>query len=195
MRLFIALELPDTVRTELATMQGRLQQGQSHPVKWVATDSVHLTLQFLGEVEPAQVDAILAALKTVTHGDGDGTAPGSRLQLPTLSLAPVGAFPNMRRPQVLWMGLAGDIDLLKRLQQVVVGAMEPLGFVPEKRNFHPHLTLGRVRREATSAYQQALSEALQNLPPPRSLSWQSGPPILFQSTLRPSGAVYTRLST
>jgi RNA 2',3'-cyclic 3'-phosphodiesterase len=195
MRLFIALELPDPVKTEMAAMQRRLQEGQAHPVKWVATDSAHLTLQFLGEVDKTRVDAILAALKPITQGGGDGAPTSSRLQLPTLSLAPVGAFPSPRRPQVLWLGLAGDLDLLKRLQQTVVAAMEPLGFVPEKRNFQPHLTLGRVRREATTPYQQAISDALQALPPPRALSWQCGPPILFQSTLRPSGAVYTKLST
>jgi len=186
MRLFIALKLPTDVRDELATVQQRLRRTEAHPVKWVAPQSIHLTLQFLGEVPEAQLPAILQALEAVRT---------MAAQCPPLQLrlTDAGAFPNLRRPQTLWVGIAGELEGLTRLHQAVIAATEPLGFQPETRPFRAHLTLGRVRREATPAQRAALGTALGSLSPPRSIAWQSGYPLLFRSTLTPMGSIYTEL--
>lgn len=186
MRLFVALALPAAVTEELATTLQRLRRTQSHPVKWVDPAAIHLTLQFLGEVPEAQVAAILVALTAVR----DAAAHSPPLEL---RLASAGAFPNLRRPQTLWMGIAGDVAGLARQQQAVVAALEPLGFQPETRPFRAHLTIGRVRREATPAQQATLGAAIEALPPPQPIAWQSGPPRLFASSLTRGGAVYREL--
>ncbi len=186
MRLFIALKLPAEVLDELTAVQQRLRRTEAHPVKWVAPQSIHLTLQFLGEVPEAHLPAILQALEEVR----DAAAHQSPLRL---RLAAAGAFPNLRRPQTLWVGMAGELEGLTRLHQAVIAATEPLGFQPETRPFRAHLTLGRVRREATPAQRAALGSALGSLSPPRSITWQSGHPLLFKSTLTPTGSIYTEL--
>jgi len=184
MRLFIALELPDNVIAELETVQQRLRRYATRPVKWVSAASLHLTLHFLGEVEEDRVAPILDSLHAATVG----------LPLPRLQLASIGAFPSMKRPQTIWVGVGGDSAALRALHQAVVQAIQPLGFEPDRRPFHAHLTLGRVRREAEATELANLCAALEHPPTPRSLPWQSGPPALFQSTLTRSGAIYRKLS-
>ncbi len=186
MRLFIALKLPADVLHELAAVQQRLRRAESHPVRWVAPQSIHLTLQFLGEVPEAQLPAILQALAAVR------TTVAQRPPV-QLRLAEAGAFPNLRRPQTLWVGIAGNLEELTRLQQLVIAATESLGFQPGTRSFRAHLTLGRVRRAATLPQRTALGTALGTLPSLRPVAWQSGYPLLFQSTLTPTGSIYTEL--
>lgn len=178
MRLFIALELPADVRAELAAAQARLS---GHPLRWVAPAGIHLTLQFLGEVDDGLAPSVLAALAALE------VAPFS------LSLAGLGAFPTARQPRVVWVGLGGDTGALAALQAAVGAATAPLGFTPEARPFRAHLTLGRARPDAAPAALRALGEALARVAPPPPLSWTAGAPALFQSTLTPQGARYTRL--
>jgi 2'-5' RNA ligase len=178
MRLFIALGLPQEVREELARLQGRLR---GLPVRWADPAGVHLTLQFIGETPEASAPALLEALA------GLPAAPFP------LRLDGQGAFPNLRQPRVLWVGLGGDLTALGRLQAAVLAATAPLGFAPEARPFRPHLTLGRVRQDAGLEERRAVGRAVEGAAPPAPLSWQAGAPTLYQSTLTPAGAVYTPL--
>lgn len=186
LRLFVALELPAAVSAELAALQQRMRRtAPPPPVRWVKPANIHLTLQFLGDVDAARAPAILARLHALP------AAGDIHLQL---ALAPVGAFPNLRRPQTIWAGVGGDTAGLVRLQQSVAAALEPLGFPPETRPFHAHLTLGRVRRDAPAADIRALGASIAALPPPSAHTWPAGAPLLFQSTLTPQGPIYTNLS-
>lgn len=180
MRLFIALDLPATVRAELAGAQARLRAGR-YPVRWADPAGMHLTLQYLGEADAGVVASLLAALAAIER------APFQ------LDLGRLGAFPNLRQPRVVWAGVGGDTAALAGLQRAVVAATAPLGFGAEERAYTPHLTLGRVRGEAGRDELRALGEAVAAAPRPSPLAWQAGPPILFQSTLTPGGAVYTPL--
>jgi 2'-5' RNA ligase len=184
MRLFIALELPSEVKQVLAATQQRLRRSGQHPVKWVSVDKVHLTLHFLGNVEAEQVPALLAALEEIR---------AASMPAASLHLAEVGAFPNLRRPQTVWVGVGGAIQLLQQLQQDVGQAIEPLGFAPETRPFRPHLTLGRVRRDATPPQQRSLGAVLAETPKPEPVRWPLCEPVLFESTLTREGALYTRI--
>lgn len=186
MRLFVALNLPTEVRTELEIAQRRLQHAKPHPVKWVTPMAMHLTLQFLGEVKDEQVPDILAALRHVHTTAAHATAT-------QLHLSPAGAFPHIRRPQTIWMGVGGNVATVSHLHQAVATALEPLGFAAEERPFRAHVTLGRVRREATSTQRADLGQAIASLPPPSHVSWSCGLPVLFQSTLTPTGSIYQKL--
>ncbi len=187
MRLFIALELPAEVIAVLEGVQRRLQRSGDHPVKWVAPTGMHLTLQFLGEVEEQRVADMLTVLKNIRVAD---THQSSAAHLQTVG---AGAFPNLRRPQTLWVSVSGAVEPLARLQQRLTQALEPLGFEPETRPFRAHLTLGRVRRDATPAQKRALGAAIEALPAVQSVTWPMGHPVLFQSTLTREGARYTRI--
>jgi 2'-5' RNA ligase len=186
MRLFIALKLPPATIVALEALQQQLQQRGRQPVKWVAPEAMHLTLVFLGDVEAERSAAIVAALRQASQHD---TAAAQAL----LRLGPAGAFPNARRPQTLWVGVAGDTPRLARVQQAVTQALEPLGFAPEERPFRAHLTLGRVRRDATPQQRAALGAALEKLPVPVVEAWPMGAPILFESILTRDGALYKRI--
>ncbi len=183
MRLFIALPLPAEVTAALEAAQNQLKRNR-RPVKWVAPASIHLTLQFLGEQDEALVPELLAALA------GIQPAPAA---LPHLQLARLGAFPDLRRPQTIWLGVGGDLELLANLQRAVVRATGSLGIPAESRAFRPHLTLGRVRRDADRNAVDELGRFLTNAAAPPALNWRSGTPVLYRSVLSPQGAHYEAL--
>lgn len=194
MRMFIAFELPRKIRAEMERIQHQLRRNGAQPVRWVAPDSCHLTVQFLGEVEPATVPPMLESLGAIQWGtENDPDSSAGMVLLPRLRLAPVGAFPNVTRPQTIWMGVTDEQGCLNRVYQAITGATEPHGFVPERRSFHPHLTLGRVRNDATPTQVAALSDAITRVSAPEPLSWQCEPPVLFHSTLTPGGPIYRKI--
>jgi 2'-5' RNA ligase len=114
--------------------------------------ALHLTLKFLGSIVPAQATPIAAALDEATRG----TRPF------TLPVGDFGAFPTVERPRVIWVGCEG-VPPLELLQHRLELGMEPLGFPIEGRAFRPHLTLGRVRREARSSALRGLGQLLAGL--------------------------------
>jgi RNA 2',3'-cyclic 3'-phosphodiesterase len=182
-RLFIALELPDEVEQALESAQRQLQ-GERPPVKWVAPGAMHLTLRFLGDTDAGLVEPLGAAM----------SAALGNLPAPLLHLGAAGAFPGLSRPSVVWVGLGGDLEGLRRLHAALEEPLAALGFPPEERRFHPHLTLGRVRRDAGPQEQRRLGELVRSLPVPAASPWRAGRVTLFRSELRPSGSVYTALA-
>jgi 2'-5' RNA ligase len=182
-RLFVAAELPTDVKAELANTQARLRQANPQ-VTWVAPEAMHLTLRFLGQTEVALIPDLLAAIRTalVSHPPV------------TLRLSGLGAFPNERRPAVIWAGVDGSVAALGRAQASVEVALRAVGCAPEPKPFHPHLTLGRVRRQASQQQQRQLSNALRALPPPEPLAWTIERVILFRSELGSAGPLYTEIA-
>ncbi|MEN9935588.1 MAG: hypothetical protein RLZZ387_2167 [Chloroflexota bacterium] len=183
-RLFIAAELPPHVKEALVAAQSALRPGRP-PVKWVAPDAMHLTLRFLGDIDEARVGPLAAALAGALAGR----------PAPVLQLAPAGSFPPRGLPQVLWVGLVGQVAELSQVAGAVTAAIAPLGIPPEDRPFKPHLTIGRVRRDAPRAEVAALADRLRALPPPDASLWTTEHVTLFRSELRPGGPVYTPLAT
>lgn len=179
-RMFIAIEMPAPIKDALGAVQQQLRHGNP-PVKWVAPEAMHLTLQFLGATEPNLIEPIGAALRQVL---ADRAPCELRLGLP-------GAFPNTRRPSVLWVGVNGATVALEQLQRCIGTAMEPFGFVPETRPFRAHLTIGRVRRDASPAQQAQLGRMLADVAPPPALAWPVTAVTLFQSEPGREGPRYT----
>lgn len=176
-RTFIAVDLPETVRQFLETFGREL--GRDVPrgvVRWVPPGNVHLTLRFLGDMPVERMSEVSLALD-----DAAAQHTSFRLHLDKL-----GCFPNPRQPRVIWVGVADNEDRLRALQKEVETAMGPLGWEPERRRFHPHLTLGRVKDsrsvvEARLPWGQVLE--------PREIPVETI--HLIESRLEPSGAVYT----
>ena len=131
-RSFIAVELPQETQHELARLQERLEKACGYcPAKWVAPGSIHLTLNFLGDVSLSKLDDIKSAVSRSVAG----------MNAFELTLAGLGAFPNLERPHVIWVGLSGDVENLSKIQKRLEQKLAGLGFNLENRPFSPHLTL------------------------------------------------------
>jgi 2'-5' RNA ligase len=136
MRCFVAIDLPDDVRAALGGAQARLRAAAPRAdVRWVDPGKMHLTLKFLGEVAEERLGGVRDALDRVTGP----TCPFA------VACTGLGVFPGPSRPRVVWAGITGGLRELGLLAAQVERVVEPLGFLPERRPFRGHITLGRVR--------------------------------------------------
>jgi 2'-5' RNA ligase len=183
LRVFLGVELPSGLRQKLADLQNQLR-GTLPKVNWVRSESIHLTLKFLGIVASGMVDQIVPAIEPIRNN-----------QLPlTLELQGLGVFPHIRRPRILWIGCTGDTPALLNLVSGIERALEPLGFSPEEKPYSPHLTLARVKRDNSMVGRVMSHSGL--LDQPRNLgSFFIDRITLFRSDLSPLGAEYTALWT
>jgi 2'-5' RNA ligase len=135
MRLFIAINIPKKERDRIHRSTRPLRE-RSFPVRWVPSELFHLTLKFLGEVP----ESSLAVVEKVLEKVAGNTDPFP------MEIGGFGAFPTIRRPRVLWLGVEPS-PALRCLKQDLEWALSEKGFDRETRAFHPHFTLGRARGE------------------------------------------------
>jgi 2'-5' RNA ligase len=179
-RSFIAIELPPEIKFALKNIQHPLKSKYPAFAKWVNPDSIHLTLKFLGNVDIALIDAILQRTQEASRN----TPPF------ILNINELGAFPNLRRVQVIWVGIGGEVAKLQGLQQAIESNLVPLGFPSENRPFVPHLTLARVQESAGADERQALGEAITRINIEFNLVIKVKSINLMRSQLTRSGAIY-----
>jgi RNA 2',3'-cyclic 3'-phosphodiesterase len=180
LRTFIAIPLPKECQSMLDHMQQDLRK-YSADVRWVSISSIHLTLKFLGEVEPALIQNLSESLEKVSVSE----------QNFSIRLYGLGCFPNQRSPRVIWCGVDGDTEGLSRLQRKVEDICQEFGFAPENRPFHPHLTLGRVTGKRNL---QPLLDCIK-IGSEQQCSFDVDSYNVYKSTLKPQGAVYSVLKT
>jgi 2'-5' RNA ligase len=178
MRLFVAVNLTDEIREAVWDSAAPLRQKRL-PVRWVHTESLHLTLKFLGEVAPKSEPEVVSSLDIAVQG----------ISAFRLTISGFGAFPNPRRPRVIWVGFE-SVPPLELLQNRVEQEMQDIGFPLEGRAFHPHLTVGRVRRDARPSDMDGMEGVLGRLQIKSETVVESVD--LMQSELKRSGARYTR---
>ncbi len=183
-RAFVAIELSEELKASLARLQELIRLGSESYVKWVDPQGMHLTLKFLGNISVDKVSAISEAIAEVARS----VAPFR------LEITEFGAFPNTKAPRVAWVGFGGDLESLLRLQRGIDQALIPLGFPPEARAFSPHLTLGRVRDQATPQERRRLGERVASLEVQGQPSLYVDRVSLMRSQLTSKGAIYSRLS-
>ncbi len=184
-RVFVALELPEPLKQSLAELiDGFRQRLPPRSVRWVRPEGIHLTLKYYGAVEKERVPELAQALGAVAAQ----SAPVR------LGVEGLGVFPGPLRPQVIWLGLAGDIDRLQHLAEAVEAASHALGFEREGRAFRPHLTLGRVGRGLRPADLQAVAGFARDGHVPSLGEFEADTLSLMNSQLRPGGSVYTALA-
>jgi RNA 2',3'-cyclic 3'-phosphodiesterase len=184
LRTFIAIELDEMLRIAIGRVQGKLKRAApAGGVKWVASDSIHLTLKFLGDTPRSRISQVEAALQVACAA----YAPFE------FNVEGRGCFPNFHRPRVIWVAVRDKGQTLARLQKDVERHVAPLGWPTEERGFSPHLTLGRIAKGADRATEEEIGQIVE-----RSVVEQIGVQrvtavSLIQSDLRPAGPVYTRL--
>jgi len=183
-RSFIAIELPDELKLELSHLEAQLKSGKQPGIKWVDPYSIHLTLKFLGSIAVDRIKEITKAMDEAVQG-----IPPFHLEVKGL-----GVFPNLKRVQVAWVGMSGEVDKLNQLQKNIESNLARLGFAPESRAFTPHLTLARFRNQASPDERQRFGQLIADI------KFEAAHPIkvdtlsLMRSQLTREGAIYSRIS-
>jgi 2'-5' RNA ligase len=178
-RSFLAIELPKPILRKIEEVQGDLRLSHAD-VRWVNPEKIHLTLKFFGNIEESRIDAIFKSIEEQIRN----TQPFS------LKVRGVGAFPHLKNPRVIWMGLVNGKEVLASLQKQIEIQLEKIGFQPEDRPFHPHLTLGRMR---SSRGKEELVGRMEKHRDEEFGDFQIERVVLFKSDLKPTGPIYTPL--
>ncbi|MCK5319202.1 MAG: RNA 2',3'-cyclic phosphodiesterase [Anaerolineales bacterium] len=184
MRAFLAVNIPLEVKGKLQEEISRLRTLiRGEPVRWVRSEGIHLTLKFLGEISNSNLGEIGQALGREVK----------RHPFFTLHVGGFGCFPNRRRPRVLWIGITEENGTLAQVQTVIEEKLVPLGYGKEGRPFHPHLTLGRVKRNISMSDLTQLKKAVGEFVVGQIGHFEVRELHLIRSILRPSGAEYSPL--
>ena len=179
MRTFVAIEISEEARSEIASLQDRLREANAE-ISWTRSENIHLSLKFLGEVS----DRLLVDLASAC------TAAAAKFPSFKLSLDGAGAFPDFRQPRVLWVGLGGELPVLVQLQDNLDEELSKIGFERNKKPFRAHLTIGRVR---SGRNLRALTSLAKNISLAR-IEFDARQLVLMRSELHPAGSKYTRLA-
>jgi len=186
MRLFVALDIDPEIRKRITAFRDQMRL-LAPDVRWVAPDSFHITLQFLGETD--QLNQIRAALEQV------------KASAVSLTFHGAGFFPNPKSPRIFWVGIDSD-ENLQQLSNQIRGALKPLGFERDHGPYKPHLTLARagsgrpraVRGEPAAPGLLAVRVKLETIAQPDFGTMTAREFLLYESKLSPKGSQYTKLS-
>lgn len=182
MRGFIALALPPHAREALGACQATLRSLTGHDIRWTPVDQLHITLRFLESFDAARVPALLE----LVHRVAGNSRPIDAVWSPSL-----GAFPHLDAPRVVWAGLQQGADEVCVVAREIEAGVVALGFAAAERAFHPHVTLGRVRRPADAgAARQRLRDGRMPL---AGMVFRLETIALIESVLTPEGAIHTPL--
>jgi len=179
MRTFVGVRLADKLAESFASLRERLRRYRVR-VKWVEAENAHVTLRFLGEIDETQVTPIAESLETAV-------AAVPRF---TVELHGVGAFPKVSRPKVIWVGVEPAGGPMAELKHAVDTALARYGFEEERRAFHPHFTLGRVKEPSVAGM---LKGALERAADAYLGTMEVRDIAFVHSRLTPHGPVYTDL--
>ncbi len=182
-RAFIAIDLSAEIQRRLDdVVHNYKEQLASIPIRWVAAANIHLTLKFLGDVSVSNLNMLTDLIQTEISGHHQFD----------ISVGGSGAFPNIRQPRIIWVGVEAPAELTA-IQNGIEATTGRLGYAREERAFSPHLTLGRVSRNATSQEIKAITKAL-DATKVGFLGVTCVEKVhLYRSDLQPNGAMYTQI--
>lgn len=186
-RSFVAIPIPAEIRRRLVEVENDLMPARAG-VKWVSEDNFHVTLKFLGYVEPERLEAVARGVEAAVRGIGPFE----------VELAGVGAFPKITRPSVVWVGVTRGAQEMISLADRVDGEMAKIGFERETRPFSPHITLGRVKspkdRGGPPENLDRLRELIERHQAREVGSFGVEQVNIMRSELRITGPIYTAIS-
>ena len=178
-RSFVAVECNDgSLHSRFEEAQGRLK-ATGASIKLVEVENIHITLKFLGDIQDHQVDEVSRVISDITFEPFEFTVEG------------VGVFPNLKRPKTIWAGISSGVGELANLFNVVNGGLAKLGFEKDRRRFHPHLTIARVRGGQN---RDSLVDALLGLEEMEFGKVRVDRIYLKKSVLTPRGPIYSTLA-
>ena len=192
-RSFIAVDLSEELQERLfaIVLQFMQQLKRQTPtphyelIRWASKENIHLTLHFLGDIDQISLQNIHQQLQTTLYN----------LPIFTLQVSSIGAFPNLHRPRVLWVGIQQSEEL-SYLYQIITPIISQFRCIIEERNFHAHLTLGRVKNDIENIYLKEISNVISQFSKDPAIgSIEVDKVNIYRSVLKPSGADYTKLFT
>jgi 2'-5' RNA ligase len=182
LRTFIALEIPRELQQIIHKETAHLRNTIGALVRWVPPGNMHLSLKFLGNISPANLDILTHMIR----------AEADSCQSFVMQVNGLACFPGPRRPRVIYIGLQAPAEL-EALQHGIESATRRLGYESEERGFSPHLTVGRVRQNISASDQQKIRRALEETRIDSLGTARVDSVHLYNSDLKPTGSVYTRL--
>lgn len=181
-RSFIAIEIPFEIQQNIYKETAGLRRELDGLVRWVASENVHLTLKFLGDVSPSNMEFLMQMLRNEAEGVNGFT----------IYLTGLGSFPSLKRPRVLYIGIHAPAGL-EALHRGIESASRRLGYEAEERPFSPHLTLGRLRQKISAVEQQKIRRGIEATQVDVLGTARVDSVHLYRSELKSTGSVYTRL--
>lgn len=184
-RSFIAVDIPSGVQKALGQVETELKERLPQtPVRWVNPEKIHLTLKFLGDVSRENLEMVKKILVSEV----------TKRQTMEIGIGGIGAFPKIRHPRVIWVGVEAPEEL-RALRRGIEDGVARLGYEYDKYDFTPHLTLGRVSRKASSREVRKVGKVLHDFKVGFIGVTRVENVHIYRSDLQPEGAVYTRLYT
>lgn len=182
LRAFIAVEIPEEILQAVGEATAEMRRVIGPRVRWVPTQNMHLTLKFLGDITPSNVDMLSQMVR----------AQAELFPCFDIHVGGLGSFPSLKRPRVIFIGIQAPAAL-EALQRGIESASHRLGYESEDRGFSPHLTLGRVKQGVTATELQLIRRALEETTIDSLGAARVDSVHLYKSDLKPSGSIYTRL--
>lgn len=182
LRSFIAVEIPLEIQQNIYKATSNLRKEIDTLVRWVPPENMHLSLKFLGDVSPSNVEFLMQMLRNEAEN----------VNCFTIHVTGLGSFPNLKRPRVIYIGIHAPAGL-EALHRGIESASRRLGYESEERPFSPHLTMGRVKQSATVTDQQKIRRCIEGTQVDVLGTARVDSVHLYKSELKPSGSVYTRL--
>ena len=182
-RTFIAVDLPPSVLDALGQVSSQLQEKlPDTPVRWVNSQKMHLTLKFLGDISKENIGMV----EKILHSEA------SKRQAMEIGIGGIGAFPKMRHPRVIWIGIEAPAELFD-LRRGIEDGVARMGYNYDKYDFTPHLTLGRISRKASARDVRTVGNVLHEFQVGFIGVARIEAVHLYRSDLCPEGAKYTCL--
>jgi 2'-5' RNA ligase len=180
-RTFIAVAVSAEVRERASDLVERLRASGAD-VNWVRPENMHLTLKFLGDVVDSQLGDVCSAVARAAArvAPFEATCRGA------------GAFPDVRRPRTIWIGVERGAQEMVALHAAIEAALAPAGFPNDHRPYHPHLTIGRLRRSGRG--QHRLSELIERNSEFQAAAARVAEAVVFSSVLQKAGPTYDVLA-
>jgi 2'-5' RNA ligase len=183
LRTFIAVEIPSQMQRRIQEVVEPLRKELgSSLIRWVPAHNIHITLKFLGDVSPVSVDQLTQILRTEADS----------VPVFDIAISGLGSFPSLKRPRVLFIGIQAPAEL-EALYRGIESACARLGYESEGRDFSPHLTIGRVKQDASPTDQQRIRRILEATTIDSLGIARVNSVHLYKSELKPTGSVYTQI--
>ena len=153
-RLFIAIEVPRTVKRDLVELSQSFRPREHERVRWIEEEAMHLTLKFLGDTPIDKIPDIKIALKRAAESSGRFS----------IKIGRTGCFPSFVDPRICWVGFTGELRRLEQLQGRVEGGMVALKLESDNRKFRAHITVGRTRPGVRGRFAEDIGYSWQHAP-------------------------------